>query len=125
MSPQHLVMLVFFLQPIAFGAWLPRIPGIQRAPGLGSAELALALLGMPVGILLTLPFAGRFVGHIGARTTSLYGFMVFAAVGWASHAVMEPCRVFSLPGTCRDRASHAGSRPQRHGRLGRKGDGAR
>lgn len=82
MTHQRLVMLVFFLQPIAFGAWLPRIPDIQRALGLGSAELALALLGMPIGILLTLPFAGRFVAHIGARATILYGFPVFLAVVW-------------------------------------------
>lgn len=82
MTHQRLVMLVFFLQPIAFGAWLPRIPDIQRALGLGSAELALALLGMPIGILLTLPFAGRFVARIGARATILYGFPVFLAVVW-------------------------------------------
>jgi MFS family permease len=82
MTHQRLVMLVFFLQPIAFGAWLPRIPDIQRALGLGSAELAVALLGMPIGILLTLPFAGRFVARIGARATILYGFPVFLAVVW-------------------------------------------
>ena len=82
MTHQRLVMLVFFLQPIAFGAWLPRIPDIQSALGLGSAELALALLGMPIGILLTLPFAGRFVARIGARATILYGFPVFLAVVW-------------------------------------------
>jgi MFS family permease len=82
MTHQRLVMLVFFLQPIAFGAWLPRIPDIQRALGLGSAELALALLGMPIGILLTLPFAGRFVARIGARATILYGFPVFLALVW-------------------------------------------
>lgn len=82
MTHQRLVMLVFFLQPIAFGAWLPRIPDVQRALGLGSAELALALLGMPIGILLTLPFAGRFVARIGARATILYGFPVFLALVW-------------------------------------------
>jgi MFS family permease len=82
MTHQRLVKLVFFLQPIAFGAWLPRIPDMQRALGLGSAELALALLGMPIGILLTLPFAGRFVAHIGARATILYGFIVFLALVW-------------------------------------------
>jgi MFS family permease len=82
MTHQRLTMLVFFLQPIAFGAWLPRIPDIQRALGLGSADLALALLGMPIGILLTLPFAGRFVAYVGARATILYGFPVFLALVW-------------------------------------------
>ncbi|MGH6805910.1 MAG: MFS transporter, partial [Ensifer adhaerens] len=77
MTSQRLIMLIFFLQPIAFGAWLPRIPDIQQKLGLGPAELAVALLGMPAGILLTLPFAGRFVAWIGGRATILYGFVVF------------------------------------------------
>ncbi|OCP05948.1 MULTISPECIES: MFS transporter [unclassified Ensifer] len=82
MTNQRLIMLIFFLQPIAFGAWLPRIPDIQQRLGLGPAELAIALLGMPVGILLTLPFAGRFVAWIGGRATILYGFVVFLALVW-------------------------------------------
>lgn len=77
MSLQRLIMAVFFLQPIAFGCWLPRIPEIQARLSLGPADLAMALLGLPVGTLLTLPFAGRFVARIGGRATILYGFMVF------------------------------------------------
>ncbi|WP_065373892.1 MFS transporter [Ensifer adhaerens] len=82
MTNQRLIMLIFFLQPIAFGAWLPRIPDVQQKLGLGPAELAIALLGMPVGILLTLPFAGPFVAWIGGRATILYGFVVFLALVW-------------------------------------------
>jgi len=80
MTPQRLIMLVFFLQPIAFGSWLPRIPDIQQHLGVGPAGLALALLGMPVGTLLTLPFAGRLVARIGARATIIYGFIVYSLV---------------------------------------------
>lgn len=76
----RLIMAVFFLQPIAFGAWLPRIPEIQQSLGLGPADLAIALLGLPVGTLLTLPIAGRFVAHIGSWATILWGFPVFLAV---------------------------------------------
>lgn len=82
MTSQRLIMLIFFLQPIAFGAWLPRIPDIQQKLGLGPADLAIALLGMPAGILLTLPFAGRFVARIGGRATILYGFVVFLGLVW-------------------------------------------
>lgn len=77
---QRLVMLIFFLQPIAFGSWLPRIPDIQAKLGLGPGDLAIALLGMPVGILITLPFAGRLVSRIGGRATIIYGFVAFLAV---------------------------------------------
>lgn len=78
LSPQRLVMLVFFLQPIAFGSWLPRIPEVQSALGLGPAALALTLLGLPVGTLMTLPFAGPLVGKIGARTAILTGFVFYS-----------------------------------------------
>lgn len=78
LTPQRLVMLVFFLQPIAFGSWLPRIPEVQAAMGLGPAALALVLLGMPVGTLCTLPFAGPLVGRIGGRSAILVGFVFYS-----------------------------------------------
>ncbi len=80
MPLQRLVMLIFFLQPIAFGAWLPRIPDIQAKLGLGTADLAVALLGLPIGTLITLPFAGRLVSRIGGRMAIVYGFVFFLAV---------------------------------------------
>lgn len=78
LSSQRLTMLVFFLQPIAFGSWLPRIPEVQAALGLGPAALALALLGMPCGTLLTLPFAGPLVGRIGGRAAIISGFVFYS-----------------------------------------------
>ncbi|HEV7346437.1 MAG TPA: MFS transporter [Devosia sp.] len=78
LSAQRLTMLVFFLQPIAFGSWLPRIPEVQQALGLGPAGLAVALLGLPCGTLLTLPFAGPLVGRIGPRTAILAGFVLYS-----------------------------------------------
>lgn len=77
LTPQRLTMLIFFLQPIAFGSWLPRIPEVQQALGLGPAGLAVALLGLPVGTLLTLPFAGPLVGRIGPRMAILSGFIFY------------------------------------------------
>lgn len=74
LSRQRLTMLVFFLQPVAFGGWLPRIPDVQHALGLGPAALAVALLGLPCGTLLTLPFAGPIMERIGAHRGLLLGF---------------------------------------------------
>ncbi len=67
-------MAIFFLQPITFGGWLPRIPDVQQALGLGPAALALALIGLPCGTLLTLPFSGPLVGRIGPWRAMLAGF---------------------------------------------------
>jgi MFS family permease len=80
MSPKAIIMTAFFLQPIAFGSWLPQISGVQERLSLGPAELAIALLGLPTGILLMLPFAGQLVGRIGSRNTLIYGFPVFLAL---------------------------------------------
>ncbi|NMA97030.1 MAG: MFS transporter, partial [Phyllobacteriaceae bacterium] len=88
LTPQRLVMLAFFFQPIAFGSWLPRIPEVQQALGLGPAALAFALLGMPIGTLLTLPFAGPLVGKIGARTAIIVGMVLYSIA--ASLPVMAP-----------------------------------
>ncbi|MEQ1900224.1 MAG: MFS transporter [Devosia sp.] len=74
---RRLTMLVFFLQPVGFGSWLPRIPDVQHTLGLGPAALALALLGLPCGTLLTLPFAGPLVGRIGPRVAMLIGFPLY------------------------------------------------
>ncbi|WDR03249.1 MFS transporter [Devosia algicola] len=78
-------MLIFFLQPIAFGSWLPRIPDVQNFLALGPAALAFALLGLPCGTLLTLPVAGRLVEKLGARRAIWCGYIFF-------------CVAVSLPG---------------------------
>jgi hypothetical protein len=68
LSPQRLTMLIFFMQPIAFGSWLPRIPEVQQGLQLGPAALAFALLGLPCGTLLTFLLPDRWLGgsgHVG------------------------------------------------------------
>ena len=77
-STRWLVLLVFFVQPLAFGSWLPRIPDVQLALGLGPAGLALVLLGLPCGTLLTLPVAGSLVSKIGTRGAMLIGFVYYS-----------------------------------------------
>ncbi|GHA24395.1 MFS transporter [Devosia pacifica] len=74
---QRLTMLVFFLQPLALGSWLVRIPDVQDKLDLGPGALAVALLGLPCGTLATLPFAGPLIGRIGARTGIIAGFVYY------------------------------------------------
>ncbi|MGB3336374.1 MAG: MFS transporter [Devosia sp.] len=93
-SPQRLTMLVFFLQPIAFGSWLPRIPDVQEALGLGPQGLAIALLGLPCGTLLTLPFAGPLVGKIGPRMAILVGFVLYSIAASLPAFAMNPVTLF-------------------------------
>ena len=64
-----LIMSLFALQPMAFGAWLAKIPYIKETLGLSKADLAVALLGMPVALIPTLQLASRIVAKIGPRKT--------------------------------------------------------
>jgi MFS family permease len=80
-TPQRLIMLVFFLEPIAFGNWLARIPEIQTALGLSPAQMALAFLGMPIGVVLAMPFSSKIGTNIGAKRLIQLGFiLVFITV---------------------------------------------
>ncbi len=74
------ILLVFFLQPIALGAWLPRIPEIQAKLDLDAAGLAIGLIGSPIGTLITLTFAGGLVHRIGARRAIAIFFPAFLMV---------------------------------------------
>lgn len=74
MTQTRLIMFIFFLEPLVFGNWLSRIPAVQAGLGLSPAELALALLGMPISNLLILPFAGRICDSVGARNLLIVTF---------------------------------------------------
>jgi MFS family permease len=77
MRASRLIMAVFFVQALAFGAWLPRIPDIQAKLGLSAAELGYALLGLPVGLLIALPFVSIVVGRTGAGAAVLWSLPAF------------------------------------------------
>jgi predicted MFS family arabinose efflux permease len=77
MSPQTRIMMIFALQPLALGSWLPQIPDVQLRLGMGPAALSLALLGFPAGLLSALPFGGRIGEALGGRRLILFGLPVY------------------------------------------------
>lgn len=64
-----LIMSLFMLQPMAFGAWLAMIPYIKETLDLSKGQLAIALLGLPIALIPTLQVASRVVAKIGPRKT--------------------------------------------------------
>jgi MFS family permease len=86
-TPARLVMAVFFMQAMTLANWVPRIPDVQEKLSLSSGELAIALLGMPIGSLLALLSSGPLIERITARRTIYLGFLVYLALfplaGWA------------------------------------------
>lgn len=64
-----LIMALFFLQPMTYGAWLAMIPHVKELLELSKSTLALTLLGMPLALIPTLQWASRIVSIIGPRQT--------------------------------------------------------
>ncbi len=58
--------IAFALNSTLFGNWFARIPAVQAELGLSDGALGLALLGLPVGSIITLPTAGWLVACYGA-----------------------------------------------------------
>ncbi|MBM1220448.1 MFS transporter [Ponticoccus sp. SC2-23] len=75
-----LTFLVFALEPLPFGAWLAQIPDVKDAIGLSKAELAIALIGLPIGVLPALQFAGAILSRFGPRRLLAVAFPAHALV---------------------------------------------
>lgn len=75
-----LTFLVFALEPLPFGAWLAQIPDVKEAIGLSKAELAIALIGLPIGVLPALQFAGAILSRFGPRRLLAVAFPAHAFV---------------------------------------------
>ena len=65
-SARIAVSVLFFLQGFCFASWASRIPDIQLKLGLSEAALGLVLLGIPIGLLASLPFSGWLVTKLEA-----------------------------------------------------------
>jgi len=62
--PSLTVGMAFFSLSLLFGSWLARIPEVQMALSLSEGRLGLALLGLPMGALALMPFAGKITQRL-------------------------------------------------------------
>ncbi|MGJ8527708.1 MFS transporter [Maritalea sp.] len=76
-TTRNALYFIFFTQPIILGAWLPRIPEVQEKLMLSPAELAMSLIGAPVGTLFVLLFAGKIGDALGAKKTMAIFYPLF------------------------------------------------
>ena len=65
--PQHNVFFSFFIYSFCFGAFFPRIGDLQLQMNVGESSLGLALVGLPLGVQISLLFAERILAVIGFR----------------------------------------------------------
>jgi predicted MFS family arabinose efflux permease len=71
------VATVFLANGAGLASWLPHIPTVQAALGLGPAALGVALLGMAAGALLGIPLAGLLIPRVGSRAVLAASALVF------------------------------------------------
>lgn len=77
-SPEFTIMGVFLFQAFASGGMYTRIPDIQLKLGLDAGELGLALMGQPLGAIVTFFFASLVVEKIGTKALLLFGVPALA-----------------------------------------------
>lgn len=75
----RLVMALFFVYSFGISNWLIRIPDVQHMLGLEPAQLAICLIGMPVGLVISMAFSGLVVERFGAANAIRYGFIFLIA----------------------------------------------
>jgi predicted MFS family arabinose efflux permease len=74
------VAAIFFLNGTATANWLVRIPAVQEKLGLSEGSLGLALFGVAVGALVSMPWTGRLVARFGSRRVTQIAAFIFAGV---------------------------------------------
>lgn len=75
--PSRAVGLVFAINSFMFGNWAARIPDVKDRLNLSEAQLGIALLGLSVGAMISMPFMGwllskRGAGHLSYLFVILY-----------------------------------------------------
>ncbi|QKJ30146.1 MFS transporter [Mucilaginibacter mali] len=77
---------MFFLAGICFASWASRIASIQQSLGLSDAALGGVLFTLPVGLMLSLPFAGWVISKTGSRNILIAAVITYgvALVGLGS-----------------------------------------
>ncbi len=78
-SARFAVTAIFAVNGLILSNWVPRIPAVQRNLDLGEGQLGLALLGVAVGALLTMPLIGGLVARFGSRPATTAAVVALAA----------------------------------------------
>jgi MFS family permease len=73
------VAVTFLALGIGLGSWATRIPAVQHRLGLGPAELGVALFGIGLGSLASMPLTGLWIARRGSRPVVRVTALAFAA----------------------------------------------
>lgn len=90
-SSRIAVSTIFFVCGFAFAVWASRIPAIKENLGLNTGEFGLVLLGMPIGLVISMQLTGWGIARFGSdKVNKLAGicyclvlpFLALAPNGW-------------------------------------------
>ncbi len=70
----------FFLAGLCFSSWASRIPNIQQKLHLSNAALGGVLLGLPAGLLTSLPIAGWLVAKFSSKPVVITAALLYACI---------------------------------------------
>lgn len=87
---------VFVLQGILPASFNLRIPDLQLAIGLSDSALGFALMGGPIGALLSFPIAARIVNHFGTRLSIAASYLIGTVFGVLLFFATEGMILFSI-----------------------------
>ncbi|WP_158828292.1 MFS transporter [Mucilaginibacter lacusdianchii] len=80
--PKHIlrraVSAVFFLPGLIFASWASRIATIQQTLNLSEAQLGGVLFAIPVGLIVSIPFAGWMSSRFGGRIMAVAALLLYS-----------------------------------------------
>lgn len=90
------VAAIFFLNGATFSSWYARLAAIQDELEIGPGLIGLALLGAPLGLLLSLPAVGGVVARRGSRPLLLLTPLILLTVVLPALAVDVPTLLLAV-----------------------------
>ena len=72
--------IFFFISGFGYSTWASRIPTIKQQLHLDNGQLGTALLALPVGLMLTMPFTKWLLTRYSSRAVMLFGSLFLCAI---------------------------------------------
>ena len=94
-NPHIGVFVSFGLYSFAFGALFPRIGDLQLQLGISQTMLGLSIIGISLGVQISLLIAGRIVDSIGFRRTMMWGVPLISFTEMLAAGASSPFQLFT------------------------------
>lgn len=72
------IRIVFMMEAMVIGAWLPRIPDIKHTLQMDAGMLGVVLIGLPAGTLAGFVITAQFSERAGSRRACMISGLVFS-----------------------------------------------